>query len=255
MTFNPSFCLAVLTGLFRKTAHPCILCHSPSSNGICDQCHRHYLHASLPRCYRCGNSLPYSDSERNAHLCGECLENLPSFDETVVAVTYEPPLDQLVHLLKFQFRLALAPAMGKLIYQAVAKSGRTSDLYPDFVIAVPLGKNRLIERGFNQSHEIARTLAKSMKIPLLSGLVYRNRETEKQSTVSFQERKKNVHHAFTIAETSRSFIKGKHIGIVDDVMTTGHTLEEMAHLLKKSGAKRITNFVFARTPPKLFQEN
>lgn len=255
MSFNLSHCFAVLTGLLGKTAHPCALCYSPGSNGICDRCRQRYFQDQSPRCHCCGNSLPHSAPDANFLLCGECLENTPSFDETIVAVNYEPPLDQLVHLLKFQYRLALAPLMGKLIYQATVKPGRPSGLRPDFIIAVPLGKTRLIERGFNQSHEIAKKLAKLMKIPLLSDLVYRNRETEKQSTVSFHERKKNVHNAFDLAETGRFSIKEKHIGIVDDVMTTGHTLEEIARLLKKSGAKRVTNFVFARTLPKTFQEN
>ncbi len=255
MTFNFSCCLTFLTGFFRKAAYPCALCHSSGSDGICASCRHHYLENPLPRCHRCGNTLPHPVAGENVLLCGECQKNLPSFDHTIVAFDYEPPFDQLVHLLKFQFRLALAPLMGKLIYQAFLKSGKTSTSHPDFLIAVPLGKNRLIERGFNQSHEIARTLAKSIKAPLLSDLVYRNRETEKQSTISFHERKKNIHNAFSIAEKHLLSIKGKHIGIVDDVMTTGHTLEEIACLLKKSGAQRVTNFIFARTLPKTSQEN
>ncbi len=165
------------------------------------------------------------------------------------------PVDQLVHRLKFQFQLAIAPLMGKLIYQSIQKENRPADFFPDCVIGVPLGKRRLIERGFNQSHEIARTLAKLLEIELRADLVERNRDTEKQSTVSFQDRKKNVHNAFTVNDKATDFLSGKHIGIVDDVMTTGHTLEEIARVLKKSGVKQVTNFVFARTLPKTSQEN
>ena len=108
--------------------------------------------------------------------------------------------------------------------------------------------SRLIERGFNQSHEIAKTFAKWMNVPLRSDLIYRNRDTEKQSTISFKERKNNVQGAFSITRISHAILKGTHIGLVDDVMTTGHTLEEIAHLLKNAGTRRVTNFVFARTP-------
>lgn len=145
--------------------------------------------------------------------------------------------------------------MGKLIDNAIVRQVQKEWQAPDILIAVPLGKARLIERGFNQSHEIAKTLARSMKLPLYADLIYRNRETAKQSTISFSERKQNVHNAFTVSHDALSFIRGKHIGVVDDVMTTGHTLEEIARILKKAGAGYITNFVFARTPFKLLQEN
>ena len=87
-----------------------------------------------------------------------------------------------------------------------------------------------------------------MNVPLRSDLIYRNRDTEKQSTISFKERKNNVQGAFSITRISHAILKGTHIGLVDDVMTTGHTLEEIAHLLKNAGTRRVTNFVFARTP-------
>ena len=138
--------------------------------------------------------------------------------------------------------------MGKLIYQAAIRQKRLAELRPDFITAVPLGNSRLIERGFNQSHEIAKTFAKWMNVPLRSDLIYRNRDTEKQSTISFKERKNNVQGAFSITRISHAILKGTHIGLVDDVMTTGHTLEEIAHLLKNAGTRRVTNFVFARTP-------
>lgn len=172
-----------------------------------------------------------------------------------MATDYVPPFDFLIHQLKFAHQLALAPLMGKLIGKAVGPQATNEWQAPDILIAVPLGKARLIERGFNQSHEIAKELARSMKLPLYSGLLYRNRETAKQSTISFSERKQNVRNAFTASQDALSIIRGKHIGVVDDVMTTGHTLEEIARILKKAGARYITNFVFARTPSKLLQEN
>mgnify|MGYP002554972021 CR=1 FL=1 len=252
MNFNFLQSIPFLTRLINSIPRPCALCHSNSENGICDDCHHRYFSRQLPRCSTCANALPFHDPENENLLCGDCIKKLPSFDQTIVATDYEPPLDQLVHLLKFRTNLAMAPIMGKLIYKAIENNGHP--VRPDYLIAVPLGKQRLIERGFNQSLEIAKTLSRSLKVDLVFNLVERSRETEKQSTISFKERKKNVRNAFRIVEANRHLIDNSHIGIIDDVMTTGDTLEEIAVLLKKAGAGRITNFVFARTLPKNLQE-
>ena len=244
--------ISFLTGLIKHIPSPCALCHSSSHDGICDDCYHRYFASQSSRCSTCGNALPYHGPDNENLLCGNCIKKLPSFDETIVVTDYEPPMDQLVHLLKFNANLAMAPIMGKLIVKAMERKSLESR--PDYLVAVPLGKQRLIERGFIQSLEIARTLSRSIKVDLAFDLIERNRETEKQSTVSFRERKKNVHNAFRIVDANRYLIQDSHIGIIDDVMTTGDTLEEIAAVLKKAGARRITNFVFARTPPKNPQE-
>ncbi len=248
-------CLTGLASFTGKIPCPCVLCHAASHYGICDSCTRHYLGNPAPRCHCCGHDIPETHTTGHSTLCGACLARHPAFDATIVATDYIPPFDFLIHQLKFAHQLTLAPLMGKLIDNAIVQQSSTDWKAPDILIAVPLGKARLIERGFNQSHEIAKTLARAMKLPLHTGLLYRNRETAKQSTISFNERKQNVHNAFTASDNAIAFIRGKHIGVVDDVMTTGHTLDEIARILKKAGARYITNFVFARTPSKFLQEN
>ena len=252
---NYIHCLTGLANFTGKIPCPCVLCHAPSPYGICNSCARHYLGDPVTRCRCCGHDIPKTHTTGQSNLCGACLARPPAFDTTIVATDYVPPFDFLIHQLKFGHQLALAPLMGKLINNAIERQADTDWQTPDILIAVPLGKARLIERGFNQSHEIARTLARSIKLPLHTGLIYRNRETAQQSTISFSERKQNVHNAFTVSHDALAVIRGKHIGVVDDVMTTGHTLEEIARILKKAGAGYITNFVFARTPSKLLQEN
>lgn len=254
MTMNFNFFQGIpfLAGLIKSIPSPCALCHSPSRDGICNDCYHRYFSSQLPRCSKCANALPFHDPGNENLSCGNCVKKCPSYDETIVATDYEPPLDQLVHLLKFNANLAMAPLMGKLIHKAIEK--KVHPVTPDYLIAVPLGKRRLVERGFNQSMEIGKTLSRSLKVDLVFDLVERNHETEKQSTISFKKRKKNVHNAFGIVEANRPLIVNSHIGIIDDVMTTGDTLEEIAALLKKAGAGRITNFVFARTPPRNLQE-
>ncbi len=106
-----------------------------------------------------------------------------------------------------------------------------------------------MERGFNQALEIARPLARALGIPLRARLAIRARDTRAQSAVKPAERRTNLRHAFIVAPDALATVRGQHIGLVDDVMTSGSTLNELADTFKRYGAARVSNFVFARTPP------
>ena len=112
-----------------------------------------------------------------------------------------------------------------------------------------LGRQRLAERGFNQALEIARPLSAALGIALRPALAVRARDTQAQSGVAPAERKKNIRGAFIVAPGALDLVRGQHIGVVDDVMTSGATLHELAAMFKRFGAARVSNFVFARTPP------
>jgi ComF family protein len=118
----------------------------------------------------------------------------------------------------------------------------------DVLCPVPLGRQRLVERGFNQSLEIAKPLSHHLGVTLYQKLLRRSRETAQQSSLHPDDRHKNVRNAFTVDSSAIELIRGKHIGVVDDVMTTGATLNEIAGLLKRFGAAKVSNYVFARTP-------
>ncbi|WP_307727833.1 phosphoribosyltransferase family protein [Massilia sp. Bi118] len=118
---------------------------------------------------------------------------------------------------------------------------------PDLLCPVPLGPARLVERGYNQALEIARPLARLLGVALHPALALRQLDTRAQSGVSPYERAENIRGAFAIADPD--LIEGRHVGLVDDVMTSGHTLEELAAACKRFGAARVSNLVFARTPP------
>lgn len=120
---------------------------------------------------------------------------------------------------------------------------------PALLTAVPLGPRRLAERGFNQALEMAKPLSCKLGIPLYPRLLIRQRETLPQSLLHPDERHKNIGGAFALSHSFLDRVRGKHVGVVDDVMTTGETLEEVASVLKRFGAARVTNFVFARTLP------
>jgi ComF family protein len=181
-------------------------------------------------------------------LCGNCLRTAPAFDATVVATDYAPPIDQLVLALKFGNRLALAPLFARILRDAALQE-REHPL-PELLVAVPLGHERLARRGFNQALEIARPLSRSLGIRLDAGLVVRVRDTRAQSLLHPDERHRNIRGAFIVPDRAADSVRGRHIGVVDDVITTGETLNEVAATLKRFGASRVTSFVFARTSQK-----
>jgi ComF family protein len=178
-------------------------------------------------------------------LCGRCLRHAPDYDATLVAADYALPFDSLVLQLKFGARLAHARLFGELL--ADAALARESFVKPALLCPVPLGPERLAERGFNQALEIARPLGKRLGIAVDAHCVVRVVDTKAQSLLHASARRRNIAAAFSVTE--RAQIEGRHIGVVDDVMSSGETLQELAATLKRYGAARVTNIVFARTPP------
>jgi len=169
-------------------------------------------------------------------VCGRCLAEPPRFDATVAALAYAFPADVLIQALKFRGELALAPLFAALLSDRIAQGGPV-----DLVLPVPLAPRRLRERGYNQSVEIARRLRG--RAPLELFLCERGRDTAAQAELPWAERRRNVRGAFRCSAA----IPGGTVAVVDDVMTTGATLDEMAAVLKQAGARRVVNWVVART--------
>jgi ComF family protein len=168
------------------------------------------------------------------------LSDPPAFDLSFAAADYAPPIDQLLQSLKFHAKLPLAKAFGRLLSELPALPNSA-----DLIIAVPLSLERLAERGFNQSLEIARALAHHWKLPLANHVCVRIKHTQTQTSLPMHQRRVNMRNAFAVQNSQ--LIIGKRILLVDDVMTTGHTLNELAHCLKRHGAAHVTNVVVART--------
>jgi ComF family protein len=119
---------------------------------------------------------------------------------------------------------------------------------PTLLTAVPLGRQRLAARGFNQALEIAKPLSRLLGTPLPAQAVCRLRDTQAQAQLHLKERHDNLRHAFSVTPEAIAQVRGQHVGVIDDVITTGETLNELAATLKRFGAVRVTNLVFARTP-------
>ena len=222
----------------------CALCGARCGGAVCAPCHAQFV-TPTPRCPRCANPVGALDARRE---CAACLTLRPAFDATLAGAHYQAPLDQLVLQLKFGGALALAPWFAAVVRDSVL--GEPGFVLPDVLCPVPLGPRRLVERGFNQALEVARPLARHLGIPLRPRLAIRAGDTRAQSGVAPDQRGTNIAGAFSVAPDALAFVQGKHIGIVDDVMTSGHTLGELAAVFKRSGAARVSNFVFARTPPR-----
>jgi len=210
----------------------CALCGAESGlEALCSDCRSDLptLPASCPQC-----ALPSPGGE----VCGTCFRKPPHFDGTVALWRYEFPCDRLVQALKYRARIALA------VYFAGRLASRPLPEV-DLVVPMPLHRRRLRERGFNQAVEIARALAHQRDWPLGPRVAVRSRYTVPQLGLPYAERTRNVRGAFTCPLD----LSGKRVGVIDDVMTTGATLNELARVLKRAGASRVDNFVIARTVP------
>ena len=220
----------------------CALCGIGCPEVLCSPCRAQYLGRLRPRCRQCANPL-----DDVALLCGRCVRHSPAYDATVTAFDYAAPVDQLLLQLKFGARLALAPLLAQLLHVAIKQQQAWQA--PQLLCPVPLGPARLAERGFNQALEIARPLARLLDVPLQPRLALRVRDTRAQSGVAPQERQANLAHAFAIAPEHAPLLQGCHVGIVDDVMSSGHTVHALAAACKGAGAARVSILVVARTPP------
>lgn len=216
----------------------CLLCGAPGEDGrdLCAGCH-----ADLPRneqaCRRCGMPL----AGAIALDCGECQLHPPPYDRTFAPLLYRPPVDYLIKDLKYGRQLAIARLLGEWL--GTALQAREVER-PEGIIPVPLHRSRLRERGFNQSLELARPVARCLGVPLLLANVQRIRPTQSQTKQPDKAaRRSNVQGAFSVARP----VQVRHVAILDDVITTGSTVTEIADVLKAAGVEEIEVWAVART--------
>jgi ComF family protein len=217
-------------------AQDCILCQSASGDRLlCEACERE-LPSSAHACPRCALA-GWSDAE-----CGACLADPPHYDASYAAFAYAYPVDALIQALKYGGQLALAAWFAQKLQQRV---GQAADV--DLILPLPLHPARLAERGFNQAVEIAKALSRASGIRMDAHSARRVRHTAPQTDLPWRERTANVRQAFGCERD----LTGLSVAVIDDVMTTGATLDEFARTLKQRGAARVQNWVVARTPPRV----
>lgn len=213
----------------------CLLCGDTAQSALCAGCAADLLRLASPVCSICAAPLVTP-----APRCADCLRDPPAYDATHAALRYAFPLDRLVQHLKFGGRHAFHRLASADFFAACLLAGPHPD--GDIIVPVPLSRVRLRERGFNQALEIARPLARALDLPLDTHALVRARDTPPQSRLPWRVRHRNVRHAFACTED----FAGKTVIVVDDVMTTGATLDAVARTLKANGAVRVVNWVVAR---------
>jgi ComF family protein len=215
----------------------CLLCGKPGINSLdlCKPC-RDLLPTNDHCCFRCGQ--PFTPSIPHPTLCGQCQNQQIIFDKTHTPFIYTGAIRHLIQTLKFNAHHENARLLGTLLADFVYPHADR----PECILPVPLHKHRYRERGFNQAIEIARVVASRLKIQLDLSSCQRQHNTAHQTELSARQRRVNLRNAFLINRPL--FVQ--HVAILDDVMTTGSTANELAKTLKKSGVKRVDIWVCAR---------
>lgn len=218
----------------RLWTQDCALCLGHAHDSLlCPGCTR-AIEARMQACPRC--ALPLAAA---VPACPACRNGRFAFDAALARFEYRFPLDRLVHRFKYGGDLALGRWLARSLAERVAAEPR-----PDLLVVPPLSAQRLRERGFNQALEVAREVGRCIRVPVDSHLLVRRRDTPAQARLGRRERQANLRDAFACAR----LVRGSHVAIVDDVLTTGATADALARALKGAGAASVAAWAIARAP-------
>jgi ComF family protein len=231
--------------MFRQVYEPliglilpelCQRCGDTASGGFCKACRSEFVRNSSA-CRICGlGRLPPGIAQCSDHAASWQL------DHVIAPLDYAPPAETWLHEFKYGGARALGRAFGQLLAEAAA----VRRCHVDAIVCVPLHPHRLRERGYNQSLEIARSTTAMLHLPILRAGIARTRETPPQATLDGAARCSNLTHAFTVTRQ----LAGARLAIIDDVITTGATMNALASGLRAAGARHIEGWAVARTQPR-----
>lgn len=220
----------------------CASCRSPIGDlgGLCAACWSRVSFIAPPYCERLG--IPFAYDPGPGILSMEAIADPPAYGRARAAVRYDDIARDLVHRLKYGDRLDLAATMGRWM----ARAGRELIEEADGLVPVPLHWRRLWGRRFNQAALLAKAVVSGGGPPVLTGALRRKRATPQQVGLSRSERAINVQGAFDVTQDGKAAINGKRIVLVDDVLTSGETVDACARTLLRAGARNVDVLVFAR---------
>jgi ComF family protein len=210
---------------------------------------------NIPICMACETELPWlGDHCQTCALplpgtgltCGQCLKQPPAFERVAAPWSYSFPLDTLITRFKHSAKWPFGRLLADLLAQYLQHRFDEDLNRPDALVPVPLATKRLRQRGFNQAAMLARWLGGHLDIPCDEMLLLRTQDTSAQQDLNAEARKKNLRNAFALIPGAQ--IKGRHLALVDDVLTTGATAQALARLLMDAGAARVDVYCLARTP-------
>ena len=230
----------------RLLPSACIVCGEFQRLTICVNCSLELASAQLLNyecCHQCGLTLQSTELEEQH--CSECCNNPPHFDQTYCLDRYDGRLRSALHQLKYQRRLACAHGLASAWNQLMSDS--LKDLQADYLLPVPLSQEKLCTRGFNQSWELARRIDCEKRIRKNPHILQRGHHTQHQASESRANRQLAIRGMFYINPQYQGQLESAVVIVFDDVMTSGATLNEIAHVLKDNGASRVINWVLLRT--------
>ncbi len=221
-------------------APACVLCGAEAAGSrLCADCVA-LLEHSGPACARCAEPLPMATP-----LCGKCLQRPPAFDAAWAGFIYRAPFDHLVQRLKFNDALSVGRALAPIWSAALRARLQAPDaIQPQALIPIPLHRSRLRQRGYNQAFELARDLGAELELPVLPQALLRTRATAPMPGLDLPTRRRNIRGAFGLGQAALP----QRVALIDDVMTSGSTLNEAAKTLKRAGVERVEVWVLARRP-------
>ncbi|MBB2493846.1 ComF family protein [Aquipseudomonas ullengensis] len=228
--------------IWSKNKQPCLLCdeRSDTSYPLCSACE-----GDLPwlggHCRVCALPLP-----SEGLVCGECLKRPPAFERVETPWRYAFPVDSLVTRFKHQARWPLGRLLATLLSHHLQHAFDEGLLRPDLLLPVPLSAQRLRQRGFNQAAMLADWLGARLALPVQPHWLQRPEDSAHQQDLDAAARKRNLRRAFAL--NAQAQLAGRHVAVIDDVLTTGATAEAIARLLRKAGAARVDIYCLARTP-------
>ena len=231
--------LSALAALAATLPSQCAVCRAWDAGRLCRHCRERFI-PPLPRCSGCALPLVRVDAP-----CADCLRRPLPFERCVAAVDYAWPWSSVIGQLKFHDGLDLVGALSALLLQALRREGVPP---ADLLLPLPLGSQRLRERGYNQSWELARRVAPALDLAADAHVLLRLFDTPRQSGLAQAERSVNVRGAFGITPGRTGALRGRRVALLDDVMTTGATAAEAARTLLDAGATSVQLWVLARTP-------
>lgn len=227
---------SLVDALLQALPAQCDICQAWPARPLCVVCVGQFLRPQQ-RCHYCALPAPLAQQQ-----CGECVLNPPALDSCIAAVSYEYPWSACIARFKYDGQAALARPLANLLAQAPGAPAALQAV--DLVLPMPLSTARLAQRGFNQAHELAKRLEPRKT---RADLLLRIRDTVPQHQLSKAERRRNVHGAFMAAPESLPALHGKKLLLVDDVMTSGASINAAAAALKQAGAASVLGLVLART--------
>lgn len=223
--------------LVQSAGLSCPLCHAPG-DGLCEACAGR-LPVNTPACDQC--ALPLPDGAAPHNLCAGCQRRSPAFDHVIAPLRYQPPVDDLVSAFKYHHRLDLGRVLADRLWQALRVR---EDAWPACLLPVPMERHRLAERGFNQAAEITGHLSRRLRIPWSTRQLVRNPgPAPAQRELDRRARLRNMRGRFEVIGQLPP-----HVAVVDDVVTTGATVEEISRVLRRAGVERVEVWAAARTP-------